>query len=94
MSKREPAIVKAERLRAVMSMPEYGSTIGAWISEAETAALHDMTEAKEPHEFHNAQGAYKAVRSIREQFDRVFAAEAAAIDAASKKQVKNKDDSV
>jgi len=77
--KRDQAVLRAERLRAVMAMPEYKSTVGAWIEDAKNSALHEMEIAVEPHQFHSAQGAYKAMKGIAEQFERVFAMERAAI---------------
>lgn len=62
-----------------MAMPEYDITVGAWLREAHAEALHNLTTAKEPHEFHAAQGAYRALDQLKEQFDQVFAAEKAAI---------------
>lgn len=89
---KDPAIIRAERLRAVLAMPEYSSTIGAWIEEAYQEALHNMTSSKEPYEFHSAQGAYKAVTLIREQFERVFALEKAAREKQTKKTKENKNE--
>lgn len=83
---KDPAVIRAERLRAILAMPEYKSTVGAWIDEEYQSALNSMTTAKEPHEFHPAQGAYKALNSIREQFERVFAAEKAALNKLDKKK--------
>ena len=88
MTGKDPAILRAERLRVITSMPEYSATIGKWIAEAHDAALHDMTNAKEPYEFHAAQGAYKAVKSLMDQFDGVNIAEDIAL---KKKQKLNKE---
>lgn len=85
MTKRDPAILRAESLRAILAMPEYERLLGAWIQEAKNAALHDMTTAKEPYEFHSAQGAYKAMLALVENFERVFVAEQAAVEKAQKK---------
>lgn len=79
MARRDPAIVRAEKLRMLMSLPEYKETVAAWIEEAHRSALHDMTAAKEPYQFHAAQGAYNAIETIRQQFERVFSSEKAAI---------------
>jgi hypothetical protein len=84
--KKEQAILRAERLRAVMSMPEYKTTVGAWLEDAKSSALHEMEVAVEPHQFHSAQGAYKAMKGILEQFDRVFALEQAAINKMEKER--------
>lgn len=89
--RKDPAILRAEQLRAIMQMPEYGRTIGAWITEAHTAALHDMTTAKEPYEFHTAQGAYKAIQELKDQFDKTFLAEDAAINKLNKQREKEPD---
>lgn len=75
MTKKDPAILRAERLRAIISMPEYEATIGGWIKEAYESALHYMTEAREVCEFHQAQGAYKAIEALKSQFETVFQAE-------------------
>ena len=81
----DPDIRRAEKLRAIISMPEYGATIGNWLTEAHASALHEMTTATEPHEFHSAQGAYRLIQSIQEQFERVFIAEKAAVEKTQKK---------
>ena len=84
MTNKDPVILRAERLRAILNMPEYANLIGAWIEEARSSALHSMTNAKEPYEFHSAQGAYKAIESLRDQFNRVFAMEKVAVDKLNK----------
>lgn len=83
--------LRAERLRAVTSMPEYQDTIGKWIEDGLAQALHDMTSAKEPQEFHAAQGAYKAITSLKDTIQQVFIKEDAAIKKDQKKLTKQKD---
>lgn len=78
MTTRDPSIVQAERLRVVMSMPEYNDTIGKWLDEAMQQALHDMTYAK-PEDFAAHQGAYRALNNIKLQIERTFTTEEAAI---------------
>lgn len=89
MRKLDQAIRRAESLRAVISMPEYNRTIGAWLNEAHTSALYKLTTAKEPHEFHQAQGAYNAIQSIRENFESVWASERAAVERKQKQGLDN-----
>lgn len=84
MNDKNPAILKAERLRAVMNMPEYEITLGAWIQEAHNEALHNMTTAIEPYQFHSAQGAYKAISSLKENIEYVLRAEKVALEAIQK----------
>lgn len=83
--KRDPALVRADRLRAITSMPEYYATIGSWIDEGHKEALHNLTSAKEVHEIHRAQGGYAAMNSLKEQFDKVFAMENVILERQSKK---------
>lgn len=85
MTTKEPAIIRAERLRAVMAMPEYEVTIGAWVDEAYKSALHGLTTAKDPNEVYAAQGAYRSVSSLKEQFEQVFRAEQAVIERTKRK---------
>jgi hypothetical protein len=73
--RRDPVLVRADRLRAIMAMPEYHVTIGAWIDEAGREVLHSLTSAKEVHEIHRAQGAYSAIENLKAQFAKVFASE-------------------
>lgn len=68
-------------------MPEYSQTIGAWLNEAHQAALHGLTTAKEIHEFHQAQGAYAAMQSIRDQFESVWASEKVAVSKNAKERI-------
>ena len=84
--KKDPAIVRAERLRAVMAMPEYKQTVEAWILDAFNDALHQMESAKEVYEFHRAQGAYSSLKALKDQFDQVFVAERAALERLNKKR--------
>ena len=83
------ALRNATRLRTVVNMPEYTQTIGAWLNEAHTSALHELTTATEPHEFHKAQGAYNAIQSIQQQFESVWAAEKAALEKKAKQGIDN-----
>jgi hypothetical protein len=83
-----PAIRRAERLRIIMAMPEYESTIGQWIDEAHKNALHQLTTAIDPREVHQAQGAFKLVTEIKEQFDHVFNAEKSALRKMQKNTLK------
>lgn len=76
---KDRTIPRAERLRSVISMPEYADTVGLWIDEARKQALHDMTSATELHDFHRAQGAYKAIQDLTSNFEAVFSAEKATI---------------
>lgn len=85
MTNKDPAILRAERLRAIIQMPEYGDTIGKWLDEACEQALHDMTQAVEPHQFHSAQGAYRALNAFKDQFARVFSAEQSVVDREQRK---------
>lgn len=66
-------------------MPEYKDTIGAWIKEGAKEALHKMSTAKEPYEFHSAQGEFRAMKQLEDQFERVFAMESAAVEKYAKK---------
>lgn len=91
MTKRDPAILRAERLRIIMNMPEYTDTVGAWIEEAHREALHKMTTAKEPHEFHSAQGAYNTMETLRERFNAVFQCERAALTKNEKRLARQRD---
>lgn len=84
------AILRASRLRAIMAMTGYEETINRWIEEALTQALHDMAVAKEPNEMFAAQGAYKAVESIKDQFAGVFSAEKGALNKIEKTLEKEK----
>jgi hypothetical protein len=84
--KKDPSIARAEALRVIMNMPEYERTIGAWIKEAHLSALHNMTQAKETHDFLSSQGAYNAINALSEQFDKVFAAEKVALSKLNKKK--------
>ena len=81
----DPRILKAERLRAIQNMPEYHATIGAWIDEAFKEALHNLSIAVEVHEVHRAQGAFTALTSFKDNFDKVFQAEDAAVEKKLKK---------
>lgn len=85
MTQKHPDILRAERLRVITSMPEYGATIGAWIQEAYKASLFLLESAVEPHEVHRAQGAHRAVKGITEQIERAFLAEKAAFEKQHKK---------
>jgi hypothetical protein len=85
MTKPDPAILRASRLRALISMPEYKDTVGLWIQQSNDDALHRMTSAKEPHDFYAAQGAYKQIKALIEQFQSVFDREAAALDKQQRK---------
>ncbi len=85
---RDQAIIKAERLRVVLSMPEYKDTIGSWLTDAHSQALREMTSAVELHEIHAAQGAYKVLEQLREQIERVFITEDAVLKRESKKKFK------
>jgi hypothetical protein len=86
MTNRNAAIVRAEKLRAIMAMPEYKELIGTWLNDAATQAIHALTEATEAHELHRAQGGYQALTALTTQFDQVFAREAAAIAQMQKKK--------
>lgn len=86
MTKKDRFILQAERLRAVMAMPEYEVTIGEWIKEALRAANHALHSAQEPIEIYRAQGMLSAVKGISEQFDRVFDLEKAAHAKAAKRK--------
>ena len=83
--RRDPTLVRADRLRAIMAMPEYHVTIGAWIEEADRSALHDLMTAKEIHEVHRAQGAVSAMENLKAQFNKVFANEQAILEKQHKK---------
>lgn len=61
-------------------MPEYKELIGNWIEEEHRSALHRLTEAKDPVEIHQSQGAYAAITSLKDQFDKVFAVEKIALE--------------
>lgn len=87
MPQNDPAILRAEKLRIIQSMPEYKDTIGKFLREAREAALHDMRSAKEPHEFHNSQGAFNAVEALMQQIQKVYDAEQAAIAKREKRKV-------
>lgn len=80
MTKKDRALDRASKLRIIMDMPEYKATIGAWIEEAYASALHDMTTAKEPTDFYNSQGAYRAISSLQANFDKVFQEERVALE--------------
>lgn len=86
MTKKDPNILRAERLRAVMNMPEYEVTIGAWLKEAKSEADYQLQTATEPHEIHRAQGKVALIRSIDEQFERVFACEKKSLEKSYKRQ--------
>ncbi len=85
MTIKDPAILRAERLRTIINMPEYKDTIGAWITEGRKSALHNMSVAKEPHEFYAAQGEFRAMQQLEDQFERVFAVEKAAVEKHTRK---------
>lgn len=78
MTTRDPSLIKAERLRAVMSMPEYADTIGKWLEESMASSLHEMTHA-EPDKFLSHQGAYRALSEIKDQIESTFLAEESAL---------------
>lgn len=81
----DPNILRAERLRAIMNMPEYHATIGAWLEEAIKEAQHNLASAIEVHEVHRAQGSFTAINSFKDNFDKVFRAEDVAVDRKLKK---------
>ena len=85
--KKDPAILRAERLRAIQAMPEYQQTIAEWLKTAKEAALHDLATVQDPNGFFKAQGAYGAIESLLQQFDRVYIAEEAVLN----KKTKHKD---
>lgn len=66
-------------------MPEYHDTIGAWIEDAYKDALHNLAIAVEVPAVHRAQGQFQAIKSLQEQFDKVFSAEEAAVEKQHKK---------
>lgn len=87
MTNIDPAIRRAERLRAVMAMPEYGDTIGTWIQQAHDEALHEMATAPVDGVL-RAQGAYHALETLKSQFNLVFDAERAAHAKLERKKLK------
>ena len=88
MTKRDPALLRAERLRIILSMPEYKDTIGQWIEDAHNDALHRMSTAKETHDFYTAQGSYLTVKAFMDQFNQVFSRETAALEKIQRKMTK------
>lgn len=82
---RDKDILRAERLRAVINMPEYSATIGTWLEQARESALHELMNAKEHHEIHRAQGAVQILESIKDNFDSVFEMESIALNKNHKK---------
>lgn len=84
----DPRILRAERLRAIMNMPEYHDTLGAWIEEAYRSALHKLSSAVEVHDVHRAQGSYEQISSLRDMFEKVFREEEVAVEKQLKKTAK------
>jgi hypothetical protein len=84
----DPNILRAERLRAVMAMPEYASTFGAWLEEAKAQASHSLSTAVEVHHVHRAQGGYQMIQSILDQIDKVFQLEDSAVEKQLRKTAK------
>jgi len=84
----DPRILRAERLRTIIRMPEYEATIGQWLKEAHATVLHNLVKAVEPHDVHRAQGAYSAIQSLMEQFEAVWTAEDAALEKQTKRTTK------
>lgn len=79
MQKQDPAILRAERLRAIMSMPGYRETIGSWIDIFYQESLSSMAEAKDQNEMFTAQGKFQIISAIQQQFLSVFNAEKQAL---------------
>ncbi len=70
--KRQPEIVRAEKLRVVTGTNEYRETLGAWIEDAKKKALYDLENATEVFEIHRAQGAYNLIRTLSDHIDDTF----------------------
>lgn len=87
MQKIDQVILRAERLRSVMAMPEYEATIGAWIKEGFREAQHNLHVAVEPYQMHRAQGYFSAMQNLQEQIDRVFELEKAAHEKVAKRKI-------
>lgn len=89
---KDPALLRASKLRAIISMPEYSETIGRWIKDLYEAALSDMSVAKEPWTMSVAQGRYSMCKELQENFEKVFLAERAALEKLNRKKGPNHDD--
>lgn len=87
--KKDPAILRAERLRAIQAMPEYRETIQQWLNDAKDDALYKLSTVQGINEFYTSQGAFNALNALTQQFDRVFMAEEAALNKKTKQKGTN-----
>ncbi len=85
MTKQNPQVLRADRLRTLLSMPAFQETVLKWIEDSHAQALHEMSNATVEN-FQQAQGAYRAMQQLKDQFDSVFEAERRALNSKTKEE--------
>lgn len=80
MTQIDNRITLASQLRAIVSMPEYEITFGAWLRSSLETTINLMASARTPDEFFHAQGAYHAINNINQQIEAIWQAEQAALE--------------
>jgi hypothetical protein len=66
---KDSSIEAGRRLSLLNDNNEYRLTIQKWLLDAHDECLYDMTNATELHEFYRCQGAFNALKKIKDRID-------------------------